>query len=313
MAGRAEIAADVAASTFAQTTFLYRPVGTDGWRTIGTDDNAPFRVFHDVSGMPLGTVLEYRAVVKDAAGRVAARRLLGAGRLGSRRRPRPRSVTPSPSRRRVGPRDAQLRDGLPRWASTVTGPGCDQAQLALDADDQIWKKSFSLPAAPYSYKAAIDRSWTENYGDKGVLNGANISYETDGTVTFYYDHATHWATSDEETTIVTVPGSFQSELGCPADWQPDCMRPWLQDKDGDGVFAWATTKIPAGTWEFKVAHGLSWDESYGNGSGNITVTVPVDGAKTTFVYDSTTHRVTVSSDLHARPRRGSLTRASCSA
>ena len=39
---------------------------------LGTDDNAPFRVFHDVSGMPLGSVLEYRAVVKDAAGRVAA-------------------------------------------------------------------------------------------------------------------------------------------------------------------------------------------------------------------------------------------------
>ncbi|HET9022131.1 MAG TPA: alpha-amylase family glycosyl hydrolase [Ornithinibacter sp.] len=297
--GRAEIAADVTASTFAQTTFLYRPVGTEQWRTIGTDDNAPFRVFHDVAGMPLGSVLEYRAVVKDAAGRVAADGSWAAVV----------SAKPPPAEAEIGDPVAQPSAvSVPGTHNSEMGcppelgvngdwaPDCDEAQLALDADDQIWKKSFSgLPAAPYSYKAAIDKSWTENYGDKGVFNGPNISYETDGTVSFYYDHATHWATSDEETTIVTVPGSFQSELGCPGDWLPDCMRPWLQDKDGDGIFAWATTKIPAGTWEFKVAHGLSWNESYGNGSGNFTVTVPADGAKTTFVYDSTTHGVTVTS------------------
>jgi hypothetical protein len=174
-------------------------------------------------------------------------------------------------------------------------PWCDNAQLALDADDQIWKKSFTLPAGPYAYKAALDRAWTENYGERGVRDGANISYETDGSVTFYYDHATHWVTSDEETEIITVPGSFQSELGCPGDWQPDCMRPWLQDKDGDGVFALATTRIPAGTWEFKVAHDLGWDESYGpdGGSGNGSFTVPADGTKVSFVYDSATHRTTV--------------------
>ena len=72
MSGRSEIAADVEAGTFAQTTFLYRQVGEKDWTTLGTDDNAPFRVFHDVSGMPLGSLLEYRAVVEDAAGRIAA-------------------------------------------------------------------------------------------------------------------------------------------------------------------------------------------------------------------------------------------------
>ena len=299
VAGRAEIAADVAASTFAQTTFLYRPVGTTAWQSIGTDDNAPFRVFHDVAGMPLGTVLEYRAVVKDAGGRIAAD-----GTWAS-------VVAP-----KAPPTEAEIGDPVTQpSAVSVPGthnsemgctggpnngdwdPACDLAQLALDADDQIWKRTYSIDPGPYAYKAAIDREWTENYGEKGVFNGANISYETDGTVTFYYDHATHWATSDEETEIVTVPGSFQSELGCPADWSPDCMRPWLQDKDGDGVFAWATTKIPAGDYTFKVAHDLSWDENYGDGGvlngGDMAVTVPADGTKVAFVYDSATHRTTV--------------------
>lgn len=298
VAGRAEISANVSASTFAQTTFLYRPVGTTQWRTIGTDDNAPFRVFHDVAGMPLGSVLEYRAVVRDAAGRVAADGTW-ASVVADKAPPAPPEIGDSPATQPssvavAGTHNSEMGCAAD-WAQD-----CDQAQLVLDGSDKIWKKSFTLPAGPYSYKAALDRDWTENYGEKGIRDGANISYETlDGNVTFYYDPTTHWATSDEETAIITAGGDFQSELGCPADWAPDCMRPWLQDKDGDGIFSWATTKIPAGTWQFKVAHGLSWDENYGDGGvangGNITLTVPADGAKTTFSYDSATHRTTVTS------------------
>ena len=56
------------------------------------------------------------------------------------------------------------------------------------------------------------------------------------------------------------------------------MRPWLQDPDGDGTYTWSTDQIPAGSYEFKVAHGLSWDESYGdNGPTNVSLSVPSDG------------------------------------
>jgi hypothetical protein len=53
-------------------TFLYRPAGTRSWATIGTDDNAPYRVFHDVSAIEKGTTLEYRAVLRDSSGNVSA-------------------------------------------------------------------------------------------------------------------------------------------------------------------------------------------------------------------------------------------------
>jgi hypothetical protein len=43
------------------------------------------------------------------------------------------------------------------------------------------------------------------------------------------------------------------------------MRPWLQDPDGDGTFTFATKDIPAGSYEVKAAHGLSWGENYGAG------------------------------------------------
>jgi glycosidase len=292
--GRAEITADVHASTFAQTTFLYRPVGTTAWTTLGTDDNAPFRVFHDVSGFPVNTLLEYRAVTRDAAGRVAADSTWGAV-----------VAPPKPVIDNGDPVAQPSAVSVPGTHNSEMGcpadwmPDCAAAQLALDANDGIWKKQFTIPAGSYSYKAALNNSWTENYGAKGLRDGANIDYETtDGIVTFYYDPTTHWVTSDEQGPIVTAAGSFQSELGCSADWAPACLRPWLQDKDGDGVFTWSTTKIPAGSYEFKVAYDLGWGTSYGDGGGaaNIPLTVPADGATTTFVYDSATHLTTVTSE-----------------
>ena len=290
--GRTEVSADVHASTFAQTTFLWRKLGETAWHDLGTDDNAPFRVFHDVSGLPLATPLEYRAIVKDAAGRVA-----GDSTTTAVVKPPTQTVPELGDPPAVQPGAVAIA-GTPNTEMGCPAdwePWCDQAQMTLDGNDKIWKKQSTLPAGPYAYKAALDKAWTENYGAGGVRDGANISFETDGTVTFYYDPTTHWATSDEEGPIITVPGAFQSELGCSADWDPACMRPWLQDKDGDGVYALITTKIPAGTWEFKVAHALSWTESYP--TGNLSVTVPADGARTTFLYDRATHEVTVTSEV----------------
>ena len=42
--------------------------GQRWWRTIGTDDNAPYQVFHDTADLRSGTSLQYRAVVLDNAG-----------------------------------------------------------------------------------------------------------------------------------------------------------------------------------------------------------------------------------------------------
>ena len=70
--GRAEISAALTENAFAQVTFAVRPVGTSSWRALGTDDNAPYRVFDDVSGLAKGTLLEYRAITKDSSGNVSA-------------------------------------------------------------------------------------------------------------------------------------------------------------------------------------------------------------------------------------------------
>jgi glucoamylase len=179
-------------------------------------------------------------------------------------------------------------------------PACTTTHLAYDAGDDVWQGTFSLPAGSYEYKAALNDSWTENYGQGGVQDGANIPLDlaSDTSVKFYYDHKSHWITDNHNSVIAVAPGSFQSELGCPGDWDPGCLRSWLQDPDGDGIYTFETTALPAGSYETKVAIGESWTENYGQGGvpdgANIPFTVPADHLKVTFSYDSTSHVLTVS-------------------
>ncbi|MGH3879836.1 MAG: alpha-amylase family glycosyl hydrolase [Actinophytocola sp.] len=65
--GRMEVTASVNGSSLYEVTFEAR-VGGGRWQPVGTDDNAPYRVFHDVSSLAPGTPVEYRAVVLDNAG-----------------------------------------------------------------------------------------------------------------------------------------------------------------------------------------------------------------------------------------------------
>jgi Alpha amylase, catalytic domain len=179
-------------------------------------------------------------------------------------------------------------------------PACAAADLAYDANDDVWQRSWSLPAGAFEYKAALNHSWAENYGAGAAQDGPNIplGLSNPASVKFYYDHKSHWVTSDRNTTIAVAAGSFQSELGCASDWDPGCLRSWLQDPDGDNVYAFETTALPAGTYETKVAIHESWDENYGQGGvpngANIPFTVPAGGAKVVFRYDGATHVLTIS-------------------
>ena len=211
--------------------------------------------------------------------------------------------------------DIQVTEPPPPPATTVTlagslqselgcagdwDPACAATDLALDQEDDVYQAVFTLPTGDYEYKAAIDHSWDENYGRYAQPNGDNIPLTAPGgNIKFYYDHKSHWITSNQNSVIATVPGSFQSELGCAGDWDPSCLRSWLQDPDEDGIYTFETIALLAGNHEGKVALNESWDVNYGQGGiqngDNIAFTVPFDHAKVTFTYDSITHVLTISS------------------
>ncbi|NJL29082.1 MAG: hypothetical protein HC897_14960 [Thermoanaerobaculia bacterium] len=178
-------------------------------------------------------------------------------------------------------------------------PDCAATHLVFDAEDAVWQAIFNVPAGSYEYKAPLNDSWAENYGLGAARDGANIPLDLGAAtdVKFYYDHETHWITDNVNSVIATAPGSFQSELGCSGDWQPWCLRSWLQDPDGDGTFVFTTGKLPAGSYEVKVAHGESWDVNYGDGGAqngaNIAFSIASDCADTRFSYDLASHVLTI--------------------
>ena len=124
-------------------------------------------------------------------------------------------------------------------------PACAASHLTYDATDDVWQGTWSVPAGSWEYKATLNNSWDENYGANAQQNGANISLNLGGntSVKFYYDHKSHWITDNQNYKIAVAPGSFQSEIGCPGDWDPGCLRSWLQDPDGDGTYSFSTTAI----------------------------------------------------------------------
>ncbi|HEX8354350.1 MAG TPA: hypothetical protein VF611_15705, partial [Pyrinomonadaceae bacterium] len=184
-------------------------------------------------------------------------------------------------------------------------PECVNTHLTYDANDGVWQGVFNVPAGDWEYKAPLNDNWGENYGRYAAQNGSNVplSLASASSVKFYYDHETHWVTSNRNAVIAVAPGSFQSELGCAGDWDAACLRSWLQDPDEDGTYTFETTSIPAGSYEAKVAINEAWDENYGQGGaaggGNIPFSVATAGDKVTFSYVASTHVLTITTSTPA--------------
>ena len=171
--------------------------------------------------------------------------------------------------------------------SSDWAPDCPQAQMT-HRPDGVWSLTATLPAGTYAYKAALNGSWDVSYGLHAVQGGANIPLTVPAggsSVTFYYDDTTHWITDSLSTAITVATGDFQSELGCPGDFQPDCLRSWLQDPDGDGTATFTTGALPAGSYQAQ---------------GGVTFSVAASGDLTTFSWDGKTLSV------YAGPPRPSL-------
>ncbi|MFE7845808.1 pullulanase-type alpha-1,6-glucosidase [Microbacterium sp. NPDC057407] len=302
--GVAPVSADIADGVWAETSFAWRVVGDDEWHALGTAEDTSPRVFHDTAGLAAGTLVEYRAVSTDAAGNRSAGSTYAS--IGNRVNV---SVPEEPEEPAEEPEPQEPTDyefvSVPGSFNSEAGcpgdwqPDCQNVQMEL-VNGTIWRlKLTDLAAGDYAYKIAVEKSWDENYGAGGVAGGPDIVLNHDGgPITFYFDPRTKniWSTADGP--VITLPGSLQSELGCPGDWQPDCLATMMFDRDRDGVFQYTTDDLPTGSYEVKVAHNLSWDENYGAGGAaggaNITFSAS-EGKVTTFRYDLESHVLTVRS------------------
>ncbi|WP_374200360.1 alpha-amylase family glycosyl hydrolase [Arthrobacter sp. M4] len=375
--GRLRVTANVQGESFYEVSFEARVAGGN-WQPIGTDDNAPYQVFHDVASLDAGTPVEYRAVVLDNGGHTSASAVTSGvvpAPLLAMQSPKEGSAVtgvvevsatadPEKSSHVVGfersvnggpwtplgtdssspvytvfddlsgqglPDGTQLRyravmsgpgfDGVTSDVRTVTtgappqpnsvtvagsldsemgcaadwDPSCPAAFMTLDPVDLIWRKTVDLPAGTYEFKAALNGSWAENYGDGGAFNGPNIVLNhPGGPVTFRYDHSTHILQAvyaSQQPTAVAAAGSQDSELGCAGDWMPDCPQAQLTLDPTDLVWKLTVADLPAGSYEFKAALNKSWTENYGAGGVPNGANIPLThaGGPVTFRYDHVTH------------------------
>ncbi|MFN2137263.1 MAG: alpha-amylase family glycosyl hydrolase, partial [Candidatus Promineifilaceae bacterium] len=166
-------------------------------------------------------------------------------------------------------------------------PACAATHLTEQGND-VWRAAFSLPGGSYGYKMALDDSWGTSYpADNKPLS---LGAVTD--VRFYYDDKTHAVLDSVNDEIAVAAGSMQNELGCGGDWDPGCVNTLLTDADGDGIYTFAATGLPAAAYEFKVALDEAWDISYPG--GNASFTINADSEVVTISWDSATTEVTVS-------------------
>jgi alpha-amylase len=212
------VAADVEGSSFNEVTF-YAKVGNGKWKSIGTDDTRPYRVFHDVSSIADGTRVTYVAVIADNAGQ---QRSSGAQQ----------AVVPAP----------MLTIELPAEGAGVFG----MIEIRVTADPErashVVRIQRKLPSDTDWVTVKTDDSspvytFYDNLSEVPV--GTEIRYraildEPDGTRVVSPVRTVTRTAPAPLVDSVTLVGSLQSEIGCATDWDPACAASHLTFQPTNG-------------------------------------------------------------------------------
>ncbi len=275
--GRMHVEADVRGDSFYEVTFQ-RKAGDGGWKTIGVDDSAPYQVYDDVASMSPGRTISYRAAVLDNAGHTRG------SSVRSTQVPRSQVTMSKPT---DGGTVSRI-DPVALTATVDPERPLQSVEFQRSVSGGAWTSLGTDSSAP-AYTATDDVS--------ALPLGTSVRYRA-----ILSEHGVVQDTSDPVSVTtappqpavgsVTVAGSLQSELGCPADWLPDCAASHLAFDTSDGKWH-ATFALPAGDYEWKVAINDSWDVNYGAGGAaggsNLTLSVPAGGGSYVFTWDQVTH------------------------
>lgn len=271
--GRIKVTADVGGSSFYEVTFEAKTAG-GGWVPIGTDDTAPYQVFHDVAALDAGTALEYRATVLDNGGHTATSQARTA-------------AVPAPVLTMQKPLEGSNVEGTVELSATADPEKASHVvAFERSVDGAEWTAVGTDDSSPVY-------SMTDNLAPLELADGTEVRYRATMTGPGFN------VVSEPRTVIVgdapqpdsvTVPGSFNKDLGCPKDWDETCAGAAMTLDPADRIWR-LTVNLSPGQYEYKAVLNQSWNSSYGAdgalGGSNIVLDHP--GGDVTFRYDNRTH------------------------
>ncbi|WP_258069967.1 alpha-amylase family glycosyl hydrolase [Arthrobacter sp. SX1312] len=269
--GRMKVAADVAGSSFYEVTFEARTPGSP-WTSIGTDDNAPYSVYHDTSALPAGTAVEYRAVVLDNA------RHTRTSAVASATVPQPR-----------------LTMGLPAEGTQVQGEVEVTATASPENSEYAVTLERSIAGGAWTAIGSDDSSPTYTAVDDlaalDLAEGTQVRYRAVLGTSVSDIRTVRVGSVVDQPGSVAVAGSLDSELGCGGDWDPACDQAQMTFDAASQTWILEVADLPAGSYEYKAALNRSWTENYGAGGGRDGSNIALQhaGGPVTFVYDHRTH------------------------
>ncbi|WP_457972812.1 alpha-amylase family glycosyl hydrolase [Arthrobacter sp. D1-17] len=272
--GRMQVTADVGGTSFYQVTFQAKAPG-GRWESVGTDDSAPYRVFHDVASLQPGTPLEYRAVVLDNGGHRATSGVRSAR-------------VPAPVLTIQEPKEGASASGKVK-VTAAADP--EKASHVVRFERRVAEGEWTVIGAPdtSSPEYTVVDDLTDTPHGTAVSYRARLSgpgYTTTSSVRT----VTVGTLAVQQPRSVTVAGDFNKVMGCPEDWQPDCESAFMALDPADNIWK-LTAGLPAGKYHFKAAINGTWDENYGQGGARGGTDIPLDhdGGQVTFRYDHSTH------------------------
>lgn len=270
--GRIKVTADVDGASFYEVTFEAKTAG-GGWTPIGTDDTAPYQVFHDVAALDAGTPLEYRATVLDNGGHTATSQSRS-------------STVPAPVLTLQKPVEGSSVKGSVELSATAdpeksshvvsferSVAGGDWTAVGSDDSSPVYSVVDDLAALALADGTAVQY--------RATMTGPGFSVASEPRTVFVGDAP--------QPGSVTVAGSLNVPMGC-GEWDPACPQAMMTLDPADNIWR-LTVNLPAGQYEYKAALNGNWDVNYGAGGvlngSNIVLDHP--GGPVTFRYDNSTH------------------------
>ncbi|HJW00191.1 MAG TPA: alpha-amylase family glycosyl hydrolase, partial [Arthrobacter sp.] len=255
--GRIKVTADVDGTSFYEVTFEAKTAG-GAWAPIGTDDTAPYQVFHDVAALDAGTVLEYRATVLDNGGHTATSQSQAA-------------AVPAPILTLQKPVEGSSVKGSVELSATAdpeksshvvsferSVAGGDWTAVGSDDSSPVYSVVDDLAALELADGTAVQY--------RATMTGPGFSVASEPRTVFVGDAP--------QPGSVTVAGSLNVPMGC-GEWDPACPQAMMTLDPADNIWR-LTVNLPAGQYEYKAALNGNWDVNYGAGGAVVNVPVAIE-------------------------------------